>query len=194
MPSGLNNGSSGLGSGALGLGSGASGLWSGSTGLQGGSVRLWAPFTVSAGWAESPPLTYTRNTAGSWTPRIYSNLVSGAVKMEGKYISGSDQCFGLDPTPVTSLTFNTLYAWYFSPTAGTRLAGVPRVAVGAVVAGDTYGVRKIADGANWTVEWYRVRSGVTTIHDTLVVVGDVALTVLAGSFQDTSSLSLSQAN
>lgn len=156
--------------------------------------RSWADFTASTGWVESPDNTFTRNTANSWTPRVTSNsLFTGAVKVEGTsgFVVATDVPFGLDPTPLTSQPFNAAYAWYFSPAATTRLVGNPRVAVGGQLAGDTYGVRKYWDGSQWMVEWYRIRSGVTTVHDSLALGSDVALGVLAGAFNNGAFVTLS---
>ncbi len=155
--------------------------------------RTWGDFAINAGWVESPDNTFTRDTAGSWTPRVTSNLsFTGAVRIEGSsgFVAATDVCFGLDPTPLVSQPFNTAYAWYLSPAPSTRLVGVTRVSPGAAVAGDTYGVRKYWDGSQWAVDWYRIRSGVTTVHDTVVLGSDVALSALAGAFQTGTYVSL----
>ncbi len=156
--------------------------------------RTWGDFTANTGWVESPDNTFTRNTANSWTPRVTSNsLFTGAVKVEGTsgFVLATDVPFGLDPTPLTSQPFNCKYAWYFNPTAVTRLSGAVRVATAVPVAGDIYGVRKYWNGADWTIEWYRIRSGVTTVHDSLALGSDVALGVLAGAFNNGAFVTLS---
>ena len=153
--------------------------------------RSWADFTAATGFAESPDNTFTRNTANSWTPRVTSNTAfTGAVRMEGTFISGADSCFGLDNNRSVTQPFNCKYAWYFNPTAGTRLSGAARVAVGVPTAGDIYGVRKYWNGADWTIEWYRIRSGTTTVHDSLTTAVDDTLGVLYGAFLNAASSSL----
>ena len=157
--------------------------------------RTWADFTAATGFVESPENTFTRNTANSWTPRVTTNTAfTGAVRMEGIWISGADSSFGLDNNRSVTQPFNCQYGWYFSPTAGTRLSGAARVAAGVPTAGDTYGVRKYWNGTDWTIEWYRTRSGVTTVLDTLTTATDDSLGVLYGAFLNTASSSLSGAS
>lgn len=157
--------------------------------------RSWADFTATTGWVESPDNTFTRNTANSWTPRVTSNTAfTGAVRMEGEFISGADSCFGLDNNRLVTITYRCKYSWYFTPTSQTFLSGVVRTSNGVPVAGDIYGVRKYWNGTDWTIEWYRTRSGATTVLDTLTTATDESLGVLYGAFLNTASSSLSGAS
>ncbi len=153
----------------------------------------WGDFTASAGFVESPDNTFTRNTANSWTPRVTSNSAyAGPVRVEGVWIFGNDVAFGLDDDRAVTPTYQQDYAWYFTPTnAATKtLGGAGRVNAGDPVSGDVYGIRKSWNGSAWLIEWYRTRSGTTTVLDSLTTATDQTLGVLAGAFTNGASFSL----
>lgn len=153
--------------------------------------RTWGGWNVSVGWVESPAGTFTRNTADSWTPRVYSNSeFTGPCKMEGTWISGADTALGLSTNRTSVNVYAGSYQWYLTGNATTRTSGTARFAAGAIVAGDIYGVRKSWNGSAWLIEWYRTRSGTTTVLDSLTTATDETLGVVAGAFQNGAGLTL----
>ena len=159
-------------------------------------ARAWGGWTVLTGLVQSPANTFTRNTADSWTPTVTSvSAFTGAVKMEGSLpsIAGlQDTAFGLDVNRSVTAPYNCEYCWYLtSVNAQTRLNGVSRIAAGAPLTTDIYGVRKTGSAGSWLIEWYRIRSGTLTVFDSITTATDESLGVLAGSLQNGTTFSLS---
>lgn len=154
-------------------------------------ARSWGGFST-IGFEENPLETFTRNTANSWLPRIYSNIgYTGPVKVECQYISGNNCIIGLDEDPIGAVnSYNSSMAIYFAPAAASRYpgSGGGRVTIGVPLAGDIYGINKYFDGAQYNINWYRKRNGITTIFDIELNVGDNMLYVLVGAFENGNQL------